>query len=95
MAKRMIANMAPADLKMIPRQGDSATFTWPTPVCALVKGACTQTAGGNEGCSARRSEPVRPGIDHFRQAKLSAARAYVSPCYVRLGRTAAVAPIVS
>jgi hypothetical protein len=33
--------MAPVDLKMVPSRATGATYTWPTPVCALVKGAYT------------------------------------------------------
>ena len=35
----MLANMAHVDLKMVCRQGDMATYTQATPVCALVKNA--------------------------------------------------------
>lgn len=63
MTKCITANMAHVDLKMVFKQGDSATYTWTTPVCALVKGAFTLTAGVCEACSARRSERERPGCD--------------------------------
>lgn len=36
--------MAHVDLKIVPSRATGATYTWPTPVCALVKGAYT-TAG--------------------------------------------------
>jgi len=61
MPECIAANMAHEDLKMVSEQGDSATYTWPTPVCALVNGAYTLTAGVCEGCSGRRSERVRQG----------------------------------
>jgi hypothetical protein len=57
MTECMIANMAPADLKHVRSQHEGATYTQPTPVCAL-KDAYTLKAGVCEG--GRGSERVRP-----------------------------------